>query len=64
LQLDVSSKIKLWLATEALKKNPKIDARETGHDTPEYGPEYTYLFKPPYNIKNKKMLIRLLQVKF
>jgi hypothetical protein len=54
----------LWLATEALKKNPKIDARETGHDTPEYGPEYTYLFKPPYNIKNKKMLIRLLQVKF
>merc|ERR1719510_221185 len=60
-QLDVSSKIKLWLSTEALKQNPKIDARESGHETPDYGPEYTYLFKPPYNIKNKKMLLRLLQ---
>ena len=64
LQLDVSSKIKLWLSTEALKQNPKIDARESGHETPDYGPEYTYLFKPPYNIKNKKMLLRLLQVGF
>jgi len=60
-QLDVSGKVKLWLSTEALKNNPKIDARETGHQTQEYGPQYTYLFKPPYNIKNKKMLLRLLQ---
>ena len=64
LQLDVSSKIKLWLSTEALKNNPKIDARESGHETSDYGPEYTYLFKPPYNIKNKKMLLRLLQVMY
>jgi len=60
-QLDVSGKVKLWLSTEALKNNPKIDARETGHVTQEYGAQYTYLFKPPYNIKNKKMLVRLLQ---
>ena len=52
----------MWLSTEALKNNPKVDARETGHQTQEYGPQYTYLFKPPYNIKNKKMLLRLLQV--
>ena len=53
-QIDVSSIIKLWLSTESLRKNPKIDARESGHETPDYGPEYAYLFKPPYNIKNKK----------
>ena len=58
----MSGKVKLWLSTEALKNNPKIDARETGHVTQEYGAQYTYLFKPPYNIKNKKMLVRLLQV--
>jgi len=60
-QLDVSNKIKLWLSTEALKSNPKIDARETGHVTQDYGPQYSYLFKPPYKIQNKKMLLRLLQ---
>lgn len=60
-QLDVSNKIKLWLSTEALKSNPKIDARETGHVTQDYGPQYSYLFKPPYKITNKKMLVRLLQ---
>ena len=60
-QLDVTNKVKLWLSTEALKNNPKIEARETGQVTQEYGPQYTYMFKPPYNIRNRKMLVRLLQ---
>lgn len=59
-QLDVSNKVKLWLSTEALKSNPKIDARGTGR-TGEFGEQYTYLFKPPYNISSKKMLLNLLR---
>ena len=50
----------MWLSTEALKSNPKIDARGTGR-TGEFGEEYTYLFKPPYNISSKKMLLNLLR---
>ena len=57
-QLDVTSKIKLWLSTEALNCNPKISASE--RMTPD-GPQYTYLFKPPFEISSKKMLIRLLE---
>ena len=53
-QVDVSRKIKLWISTEALQKNPKIDARESDPETPYYSPECTYLFNAPYNIKNKK----------
>ena len=55
-QLDVSRKIKRWLSTESLRKNQKIHARESDHETLDYGPEYTYLFNPPYNIKIKKLL--------
>ena len=43
------------------KKNPKIDARESGHEIPDCSPEYTNLFKPPYNVKYKKLLLSLLQ---
>ena len=57
-QLDVTSKIKLWLSSEALNSNPKISASE--RMTPE-GPQYTYLFKPPFEISSKKMLLRLLE---
>jgi len=57
-QLDVTSKIKLWLSSEALNSNPKISASE--RMTPD-GPQYTYLFKPPFEISSKKMLIRLLE---
>ena len=59
--LDVCRKIKRWLSTQSLKKNPKIDARESDPETPYYGPEYTYLFNLPYNIKNEKKLLRLVQ---
>ena len=43
------------------KKNPKIDARESGHEIPDCNPEYTNLFKPPYNVKYKIRLLSLLQ---
>jgi len=52
-QLDVSGATKMWLSTEALANNPKI----------EVTPEMTYLFKPPYKMVNKKELIRLLKRK-
>jgi transcription initiation factor TFIIE subunit beta len=50
-QLDAGSKIKAWLVAEALKNNPKIDASPAG----------TYLYKPPYDIMNKKGLLKLLR---
>ncbi len=54
-QLDIGSKIKYWLETEALKSNPKISAST--------GPSgmTTYMFKPPYNIANRKGLLKLLK---
>jgi len=58
-QLDVTSKIKQWLESEALLSNPKISAKQS-RMTPE-GPQYTYLFKPPYEIASKKQLLRLLE---
>jgi len=58
-QLDVTSKIKLWLQTEALVSNPKISASQS-RMTSE-GPQYTYLFKPPYEISTRKGLLRLLE---
>ncbi|XP_061535016.1 transcription initiation factor IIE subunit beta [Phycodurus eques] len=47
--LDISMKQKQWLMTEALVSNPKIDVRDS-----------TYGFKPKYNLKDKKALLRLL----
>ncbi|XP_034442847.1 transcription initiation factor IIE subunit beta isoform X1 [Hippoglossus hippoglossus] len=47
--LDISMKQKHWLMTEALVNNPKIDVRDG-----------TYGFKPKYNLKDKKALLRLL----
>jgi len=57
-QLDVTSKIKHWLATEALNSNPKISA---SHGMTPNGPAYTYLFKPPFEISTRKGLLRLLE---
>lgn len=47
--LDISMKQKQWLMTEALVSNPKIEVRDG-----------TYGFKPKYNLKDKKALLRLL----
>ncbi|XP_037102029.1 transcription initiation factor IIE subunit beta [Syngnathus acus] len=47
--LDISLKQKQWLMTEALVSNPKIEVRDG-----------TYGFKPKYNLKDKKALLRLL----
>ena len=49
-QLDVGGKTRAWLQNEALRDNPKISA--DGH---------TYLFKPPFAIRNRKGLMRLLR---
>ena len=54
-QLDVDSKTKYWLSTEALKNNPKISA------APGMGGVMHYLFKPPFNIQTKKALMKLLK---
>ncbi|KAI4499725.1 hypothetical protein M0802_005295 [Mischocyttarus mexicanus] len=50
-QLDVGSKVKTWLQTEALLKNPKIDVTQDGR----------FAFKAMYKIKDKKSLLRLLK---
>lgn len=50
-QLDVGSKVKQWLLSEALISNPKIEVTEEGK----------FIFKPPYKIKDKKSLLRLLR---
>ncbi|XP_066590332.1 transcription initiation factor IIE subunit beta [Prorops nasuta] len=50
-QLDVGSKVKQWLQTEALLKNPKI----------EVTPDGRFTFKAMYKIKDKKSLLRLLK---
>ncbi|XP_015201430.2 transcription initiation factor IIE subunit beta isoform X1 [Lepisosteus oculatus] len=47
--LDIGLKQKQWLMTEALASNPKIEVRDG-----KYG------FKPKYNLKDKKALLRLL----
>ncbi|XP_012540347.1 transcription initiation factor IIE subunit beta [Monomorium pharaonis] len=49
-QLDVGSKVKQWLQTEALVQNPKIEVTEG-----------RFVFKPMYKIKDKKSLLRLLK---
>ncbi|KAK9508754.1 hypothetical protein O3M35_006235 [Rhynocoris fuscipes] len=50
-QLDVGSKVKQWLQTEALVNNPKIEVNQEGK----------FLFKAPYKIRDKKGLLRLLR---
>lgn len=50
-QLDVGTKVKQWLINEALSSNPKIEVTA----------EQKFLFKPPYKIKDKKALLKLLK---
>jgi len=50
-QLDVSGATKQWLLLEALGNNPKIEVTEDNR----------YIFKPPYKIRNKNALIKLLK---
>ena len=50
-QLDVGHKVKLWLETEALPNNPKLDMND----------EKKFLFKPVYKIRDRKALLRLLK---
>ena len=50
-QLDVGNKTKNWLATEALKNNPRMSAN----------PDGTFIYKPPYDIRNKKGFMKLLR---
>ncbi|XP_067848982.1 transcription initiation factor IIE subunit beta isoform X1 [Heptranchias perlo] len=47
--LDIGMRQKQWLMTEALLSNPKIDVIDG-----------TYAFKPKYNLRDKKALLRLL----
>ncbi|KYN08615.1 PREDICTED: transcription initiation factor IIE subunit beta [Cyphomyrmex costatus] len=49
-QLDVGSKVKQWLQTEALVQNPKIEVTDG-----------RFVFKPMYKIRDKKSLLRLLK---
>lgn len=53
-QLDVPSKHKHWLATEALKNNPKIKVLNLGSTE-------KYLFNPSFEIRDKKGLLNLLK---
>jgi len=57
-QLDVTTKVKQWLANEALNNNPKISASPSMTTD---GPATTYLFKPPFDISTRKGLLRLLE---
>ncbi|XP_046390334.1 transcription initiation factor IIE subunit beta [Ischnura elegans] len=50
-QLDIGSKVKQWLLTEALTNNPKL----------EVTPEGRYLFRATYKIRDRKSLLRLLK---
>ncbi|KAK4026553.1 transcription initiation factor IIE subunit beta [Daphnia magna] len=50
-QLDVGMKISQWLRTEALNSNPKIEVTSDGR----------YVFKPPYKVRDRKSLLKLLR---
>ncbi|XP_050529630.1 general transcription factor IIE subunit 2 isoform X2 [Daktulosphaira vitifoliae] len=50
-QLDVGAKVKIWLESEALPSNPKIERTQDGK----------YMFKPPYKLKDRKALLKLLK---
>ena len=58
-QSDITGKTRQWLVNEALINNPKISSSQSRMG-PE-GPISTYMFKPPYNITNKKGLLALLK---
>lgn len=47
---DLPQRVKIWLGTEALMNNPKIEVVDGDK----------FRFKPKYNIRNKKALMRLL----
>jgi len=51
-QLDVGGKTRQWLQTEALNNNPKIKVCDDGA---------RYMFKPPFELRNKKSLLNLLK---
>jgi len=50
-QLDVGAKIKQWLANDSLKSNPKLEEVDG-----------RYRFKPPYMLKDRKALLKLLKM--
>jgi len=50
-QLDVNNKVKLWLSSEALLTNPRV----------EVTPDQKFLYKPPYKVKDRKTMLRLLK---
>ncbi|XP_039286860.1 transcription initiation factor IIE subunit beta [Nilaparvata lugens] len=50
-QLDIGTKVKQWLLTEALVGNPKIEVNIEGK----------FLFKAAYKIRDKKQLLKLLK---
>ncbi|XP_052256979.1 general transcription factor IIE subunit 2-like isoform X1 [Dreissena polymorpha] len=53
-QLDIGNKNKHWLATEALPNNQKlVQSEEDG--------EKKYVYKPKYNIRDRKALLNLLK---
>lgn len=54
LEGKISSMHKAWLQNEALENNPKIQVLNEGIG------DVKYAFKPKYNIKDKKALLRLL----
>lgn len=49
-QLDLGARQKHWLSTEALQNNPKLQVTMDGK----------YSFRPAYNLKDRKSLLRLL----
>jgi len=51
-QLDVGGKTRQWLQMEALNSNPKIKVCDDGT---------SYMFKPPFELRNKKSLLNLLK---
>ena len=52
-QLDVSTKTRAWLENEALRQNPKLEIVENDK----------YIYKPPFKLRDKKSLLRLLKRK-
>jgi len=52
-QLDCSSKTKMWLENEALRQNPKIEVVDGDK----------FIYKPPYKLRDKKSLLKLLKRK-
>jgi len=50
-QLDVSSKTRQWLLTEALNHNPKIEVTDEG----------SYMFRAPFKLRDKKSLLKMLK---